>query len=140
MKIVAFLLMSLWLPYIDRAVAASDAPDNEMLATAITSSNWSWEETTTGTKRFQEIRFYLGGLTGNSQFPWRAHWEILGPRILVLENITPNARYFGQKSYLVFDAKLDHFIGFDFNGRTIVEGFRREAVDPKRQPPATTEE
>jgi hypothetical protein len=120
------------------SVFAEDTPakqaDNEALAQAIVSSNWSWENSAGGTKSLEEIQFYQGGFAENSR-SWTARWEIAGPRILVIENTKRGARHFGQKAYLVFDATFTHFVGFDFNGKTTVEGFRRESVDPKRQPP-----
>jgi hypothetical protein len=152
MKHLAIFLLILCLPGIHPATAAdstsnkdasatasADTPDKDALAAAVTSSNWSWEETTTGAKRYEEIQFYQDGTTGNSKFAWVAHWEVAGPRILVLENISRGARYFGQKAWLVFDATFTHFTGFDFNGRTLVEGFRRESVDPKRPRPLKEE-
>ena len=50
------------------------------------------------------------------------------------------ARHFGHKAYLVFDVTFTHFVGFDFNGKTTIEGFRREALDPKRKPPEAKDE
>jgi hypothetical protein len=144
MKTLAFLLLLLLgLPRVQGAVSAADdnPPESkDALAAAVTASNWSWEDTTTGMKRYAEIQFYEDGSTRNSKFSWVGHWEASGPRVLVLENVSRGARWFGQKCYLVFDAGFTHFIGFDFNGRTLVEGFRREAVDPKRQAPAAKEE
>ncbi len=134
MKSLAIVISLIWIPFARCEEAPPSQAGAESLAQAITSSNWSWENSAGGTRSSEEIQFYLGGFTLNSRF-WTAHWDVAGPRILVIEKTKTGARHFGHKAYLVFDADFTHFVGFDFNGKTTVEGFRREAVDPKRQPP-----
>jgi len=114
-----------------RWIRLSDEPKADPLRLALTSSNWSWENTDGGTKSYEEIQFYQDGVARNPRF-FTARWEITGPRTVVLENTNFGTRNNGKKAYLVFDAAFVHFVGFDFNGRTIVEGFRREALDPNR--------
>jgi|GEM_PF-3728871 len=104
------------------------------LAQAITSSNWSWEHAAGGTRKVEQVQFYHGGFTENPK-NWTARWKVVGPRILEVENTRRGSRQFGNKALLVFDAAYTQFIGFDFNGRTTVNGFRREALDPAREPP-----
>jgi hypothetical protein len=113
----------------------SKEQETDPFVRAITSFNWSWEETTTGRKRVEEIQFYQGGLARNPQF-FTATWEVTSPHVLVVKNTRPGGRNEGRMAYLVFDAGFTHYIGIDFNGRTNVEGFRREAVDPARKSPA----
>jgi hypothetical protein len=60
---------------------------------------------------------------------------VAGDHVLALENITPGARFKGHKAYLVFDAAFTHFVGFDFNGRTTIEGFPLEASGSKKKAP-----
>ncbi len=103
----------------------------DSLSVALTSSNWSWENTDGGTKSYEDIQFYQGGIAQNPKF-FSARWEITGPCTVVLQNTNVGTPSNGRKAYLVFDAAFTHFIGFDFNGKTIVEGFRREALDPNR--------
>jgi hypothetical protein len=148
MKTIAILLSLFYIPSAFSEDAAGNKPESDALAQAIISSNWSWEQVAGGPKTYEEIQFYQGGFAQNSTIKadlprtqgWTARWDVAGPRILVIENTKRGARHFGHKAYLVFDATFTHFVGFDFNGRTTVEGFRREAVDPKRQPPEAKDE
>lgn len=148
MKTIAILLGLLGLSSAFSEDAPGNKPESDALAQAIISSNWSWEQAAGGPKVYEEIQFYQGGFAQNSitkeGLPgaqgWTARWDVAGPRMLVIENTKRGARHFGHKAYLVFDASFTHFVGFDLNGRTTVEGFRREAVDPKRQPPETKDE
>jgi hypothetical protein len=133
MKTLAILLSLFCVPFAYSLDVSGGKPDADALAKAIISSNWSWESSANGTKNSQEIQFYQDGFTENST-AWTARWSVAGPQTLVIENTKPGARYFGRKAYLVFNASLSHFIGFDFNGKTTVEGFRRESVDPTRKP------
>ena len=148
MKTIAILLS---LFYVASAFSEEDPgikPENDALAQAIISSNWSWEQVAGGPKSYEEIQFYQDGsaqnFSINKDLPkaqgWTAHWEVAAPRMLVIENTKPGANHFGHKAYLVFDAAFTHFVGFDYNGKTTVEGFRREAVDPKRQHPEAKNE
>ena len=139
MKTFALLLGLFCSTFAHGEEAAPNRLGNDPLAQAITSSNWSWENAAGGTRSSEEIQFYRGGFTLNSR-SWTARWEVTGPRTLVIENTKAGARHFGHKAYVVFDADFTHFVGFDFNGKTTVEGFRREAVDPKRQPPESKAE
>jgi hypothetical protein len=139
MKTIAILLGLFYLPSAFSQDAAGSKPESDALAQAIVSSNWSWEQVAGGPKAYEEVQFYQGGLAENSKF-WTGRWEVAGPRMLVVENTKRGARHFGHKAYLVFDTTFTHFVGFDFNGKTTVEGFRREAVDSKRQPPEAKRE
>ena len=139
MKAIVILLNLFWIPFAFSEDAAGNKPEGDSLAQAIISSNWTWENVAGGTKSSEEVQFYRGGFTENPKF-WTGRWDVAGPRILVIENTKRGARHFGHKAYLVFDASFTHFVGFDFNGKTTVEGFRREAVDPKRQPPEAKDE
>lgn len=134
MKTIALLLGLFWITIALCEEAVPNRAGNDALVQAIVSSNWSWENSAGETRSSEEIQFYHGGFTLNSR-SWTAKWEVAGPRTLVIENTKAGARHFGHKAYLVFDADFTHFVGFDFNGKTTVEGFRREAVDPQRQPP-----
>jgi len=145
MKTIAILLNLLCISFAFAEVNPGPDPEGDALAQAIISSNWSWEQVAGGPKVYETIQFHQSGLTQN--FPakrgdqgWTGHWEVVGSRILVVENTKQGANHFGHKAYLVFDATFTHFIGFDFNGKTTVEGFRREALDPKRQPPEAKDE
>ena len=139
MKTIAILLSLFCIPSIFSEDAQGSKHESNALAQAITSSNWTWENVAGGTKSSEEVQFYRGGFTENPKF-WTGRWDVAGPRILVIENTKRGARQFGNKAYLVFDASFTHFVGFDFNGKTTVEGFRREALDPKRQPPEAKDE
>ena len=121
MKTLAILLSLVCIPFAFSDEASANGPETDALAQAIISSNWSWENSAGGIKSFEEIQFYQGGFAENSR-SWTAHWEVAGSRILVIENTKPGARHFGDKAYLVFDASFKHFVGFDFNGKTTVEG------------------
>jgi len=148
MKTIAILLNLFYIASAFSEDAAGNKPESDALVQAIIASNWSWEQVAGGPKAYEEIQFYQGGFTQNSTIKgdlprtqgWTARWDVAGPRILVIENTKRGARHFGHKAYLVFDATFTHFVGFDFNGKTTLEGFRREAVDPKRQPPEAKDE
>lgn len=148
MKTIAILLSLFYIASAFAEEAAADKPESDALARAIIASNWSWEQVAGGSKIYEEIQFYQGGFTqnfmGKGDGPktqgWTARWDVAGPRTLVIENTKRGAHHFGHKAYLVFDAAFTHFVGFDYNGKTTVEGFRREAVDPKRQPPEAKDE
>jgi hypothetical protein len=105
----------------------------DSLTQALTAFNWSWENYASGVKRFEDIQFYKGGLAENPQF-FTARWEITGSRTVTLHNTNRGTPSNGKRAYLVFDASLTRYVGIDFNGKTNVEGFRRESVDPDRAP------
>lgn len=132
MKIAAIPFATVFLT----ASVCGEPPDRKVdtLAQALASSNWSWENTDGGKRSVEDIQFYQGGFADNPRF-FTAHWEITGARTVVLRNTNRGTPQNGKLAYLVFDAALTHFVGFDFNGRTTVEGFRREALDPNRRPP-----
>lgn len=104
------------------------------LSRAIVAANWSWENTDGGKKSVEEIQFYRGGFAQNPKF-FTARWELTGPRTLSLHNTNLGTDKAGTIAYLVFDVEFTHFVGIDFNGKTVVEGFRREALDPERAAP-----
>jgi hypothetical protein len=134
MKLIPVLLCALLLTPIF-AIDTADAKASA-LALALTSSNWSWENTDGGTRSYEEIQFFQGGLAQNSKY-FSAHWETVGGRFVVLKNLNAGTPQAGKLAHLVFDAAFTHFIGIDFNGKTTVEGFRREALDPNRPAPET---
>jgi hypothetical protein len=106
---------------------------DDALALALISNNWSWEPTVTGKKESQEIQFYPGGIAENRRY-FSCSWEIIAPRTVLLQN-TNNSRDNGKLAHLVFDAEFKHFVGMDFDGKSVLEGFRREPLDPKRPIP-----
>ena len=108
----------------------------EAAAQALMSHNWIWAESVNGTKKLEDLNFYKGGYAHNPEW-FTARWECTGPRTFVLHNTNYGTRMAGTVAHLVFDEKLVHFVGFDFDGKYFVEGFRREAVDPNREPPIT---
>jgi len=136
MKIIGIVFGLLLVPSAFCGLRTEDKPEKDTLLAAITSYNWTWEETASGIKKTEEVDFFRNGIVRNSTLLWTARWDIAEPRVLVLESLTRRGgvRYVGRRAYLVFDASFTHFTGFDFNGKTIVEGIRREAVDPKRLP------
>jgi hypothetical protein len=117
------------------ACALQSADEAIPLVRALTSSNWSWENSDGGRKSIEEIQFYRGGFAHNPKW-FTARWETNGPRTIALHNTNYGTNKAGTVAYLVFDAQFTHFAGFDFNGKTTVEGFRREALDPERPAPA----
>jgi hypothetical protein len=137
MKVAAILLTSLFLPF--STYSESQDGKDAALAKALTASNWSWENTDGGPRSVEDIQFYNGGFAQNPRF-FTARWEITGPRTVVLRNTNQGTQQNGKLVYLVFDAAFTHFVGFDFNGKTTVEGFRREALDPNRPSPDKTAE
>ena len=112
----------------------SNSGEAEQFVRAITSSNWSWENSAGGRKSYEDIQFYQGGIADNPKY-FTARWEVTGPRTVTLHNTNRGTPQFGTKALIVFDAAFTHYIGFDFNGKTTVEGFRREALDPNRPIP-----
>jgi hypothetical protein len=133
MKIPTILLTLLFV-----GSAFCDDPEsltNDALVKAVTSSNWSWETNSSGTKTFSDIQFYQGGLARNSKF-FTSGWKATGPRTLRLENTKEGGSNEGKVAYLVFDADFTRFVGIHFDGKSIVEGSRRESIDPARTPPA----
>jgi hypothetical protein len=132
MKIATILLTGLLLT--QSVHSESVGGKDDALAVAITASNWSWENTDGGKRSVEDIQFYKGGFAQNPRF-FTARWEITASRTVILRNTTRGNPQNGKLAYLVFDAALTHFVGFDFNGKTTVEGFRREALDPNRPAP-----
>ena len=133
MKPIPVLLALLFLT---SAFGLESAEKSLPLARALTSSNWSWENSDGGKKSVEEIQFYRGGFAQNPKF-FTARWETNGPRTVTLLNTNYGTDKAGTVAYLVFDAEFTHFVGIDFNGKTVVEGFRREGLDPERPAPAT---
>lgn len=132
MKTPAFLLAALFLTpslYAESPNATADS-----LSLALTSSSWSWENTDSGKRSVEDIQFYRGGFAENPKF-FTAQWEVTSPQTVILRNTNRRTPQDGKVAYLVFDAAFTHFVGFDFNGKTTVEGFRREALDPNRTAP-----
>jgi hypothetical protein len=58
----------------------NESPDVKVdsLVQALTSFNWSWENTDGGKKSFEEIQFYQDGIADNPRF-FTARWEATGP-------------------------------------------------------------
>jgi hypothetical protein len=109
---------------------------NEALAKTLMSHKWIWAESVSGTKKLEELNFYKAGYAQNPEW-FTARWECTGPRTFVLHNTNYGTHMAGKVAHLVFDEALVHFVGFDFDGKFFVEGFRREPVDPNREPPVT---
>ena len=130
MKLLAILLS---LAFVTPAFCVESNDKTDPLVLAVTSSNWSWENSDGGKRSVEDIQFYRGGFAQNPKF-FTARWEVIGARTLVLNNTNYGTAKAGTKTFIVFDAGFTHFVGFDFNGKTIVEGFRRESVDPNRLP------
>jgi hypothetical protein len=97
------------------------------LQEAITSSNWSWEYYEFGIMKSEKIGFYQDGTAKNYQY-FTAHWEITGPRTLVL-------KMHDQKAVLKFTEDLSSYQGIDFRGKLKVWGYAHENVDPNRASP-----
>lgn len=133
MKLIPVLLTCLFLT---PAFGLESAKKALPLILALTSSNWSWENSDGGKKGVEEIQFYRGGFAQNPKF-FTARWDTTGPRTVALQNTNRGTDKAGTVAYLVFDAEFTHFVGIDFNGKTVVEGFRREALDPERPAPET---
>jgi hypothetical protein len=129
------LLLPVFLPILTAFSLAAEpekavAEKTDALALALMSNNWSWENVDAGKRSVEEIQFYQGGIAENPRF-FSCKWEITSPRTVMLQNT--------RTAYLVFDADFTHYIGFDFNGKTLVEGYRREWLDPKRPAPEPRE-
>jgi hypothetical protein len=135
MKTIAIVLSLICVPAAFSGLNSERQPRKDPLVSAITSSNWSWEEFASGAKRVEAMQFSPNGMAENTRFHWTARWEVAGDHILALENITPGGRFKGHKAYLVFDAAYTHFVGFDFNGKTTIEGFPQDTVDSKKKAP-----
>ena len=111
------------------------AEEDAALVSALTSFNWTWQDIVGGPKHLEAVQFYANGLAKCDPF-WTGRWSVAGPHLLVIENTHRNDELQGRKAYLVFDADISHYTGYDFNGRTTIEGLRREALDPERKPAA----
>ena len=109
----------------------------DALAQTLMSYNWIWAESVSGTKKLENLHFYKAGFAQNPEF-FTARWECTGPRTFILHNTNHGTHMAGKVAYLVFDEALVHFVGIDFDGKSFVEGFRREGVDPNRDPALPT--
>ena len=81
-----------------------------------------------------EIRFYRDGVAQNPGF-FNARWEVTGIRTVVLQNTNPKSPNSHKKAYLSFNASFSSYEGIDFNGKTKLEGVRRQPADPNALSP-----
>jgi hypothetical protein len=122
-KATGFLLVLLSMTLI-RGGQLYAAPQS--LQEAITSFMWSWEYYDEGRNKAEPIRFYRDGVARNLKW-FTAHWEIDGPRTLVLKMAK-------KKAVLTFNDDFTSYDGIDFNGKIRVWGIPSESVDPNYAP------